>query len=111
MPIIEKAIVSANIGITPLNDGRLIRVPIPELSEERRKDMVKIASRTTEDQRITVRNIRRDANDQIKLLEKNNELTEDDRKLLLEKMQNTTNEYISKMDGILDSKEKEILDV
>jgi len=111
LSIIEKAIVSANIGITPLNDGRLIRVPIPELSEERRKDMVKIASRTTEDQRITVRNIRRDANDQIKLLEKNNELTEDDRKLLLEKMQNTTNEYISKMDGILDSKEKEILDV
>ena len=111
LSIIEKAIVSANIGITPLNDGRLIRVPIPELSEERRKDMVKIASRTTEDQRITVRNIRRDANDQIKLLEKNNELTEDDRKLLLEKMQNTTNEYISKMDRILDSKEKEILDV
>ena len=111
LSLIEKAIISANIGITPINDGRLIRIPIPELSEERRKDMVKIASRTTEDQRITIRNIRRDANDQIKLLEKSNELTEDDRKLLLEKIQNTTNEYISKMDEILFSKEKEILDV
>lgn len=111
LSLIEKAIISANIGITPINDGRLIRIPIPELSEERRKDMVKIASRTTEDQRITIRNIRRDANDQIKLLEKSNELTEDDRKLLLEKIQNTTNEYISKMDEILISKEKEILDV
>lgn len=111
LSLIEKAIISANIGITPINDGRLIRIPIPELSEERRKDMVKIASRTTEDQRITIRNIRRDANDQIKLLEKSNELTEDDRKLLLEKIQNTTNEYISKMDEILVSKEKEILDV
>ena len=111
LSLIEKAIISANIGITPINDGRLIRIPIPELSEERRKDMVKIASKTTEDQRITIRNIRRDANDQIKLLEKSNELTEDDRKLLLEKIQNTTNEYISKMDEILISKEKEILDV
>ena len=111
LTLIEKAIVAANIGITPMNDGRLIRVPIPELSEERRKDMVKIASRTTEEQRVTVRNIRRDANDQIKLSEKNNELTEDDRKILLEQIQNTTNEYISKMDKILSSKEIEIMDV
>ncbi|MFL2859755.1 MAG: ribosome recycling factor [Pontiellaceae bacterium] len=111
LTLIEKAIVAANIGITPMNDGRLIRVPIPELSEERRKDMVKIASRTTEEQRVTVRNIRRDANDQIKLSEKNNELTEDDRKMLLEQIQNTTNEYISKMDKILSSKEIEIMDV
>ncbi len=111
LTLIEKAIVAANIGITPMNDGRLIRVPIPELSEDRRKDMVKIASRTTEEQRVTVRNIRRDANDQIKLSEKNNELTEDDRKMLLEQIQNTTNEYISKMDKILSSKEIEIMDV
>ena len=111
LTLIEKAIVAANIGITPMNDGRLIRVPSPELSEERRKDMVKIASRTTEEQRVTVRNIRRDANDQIKLSEKNNELTEDDRKMLLEQIQNTTNEYISKMDKILSSKEIEIMDV
>ena len=95
MTLIEKAIVSANIGITPMNDGRLIRVPIPELSEERRKEMVKIASRTTEDQRVTV-NIRRDANDQIKNLEKKNELTEDDRKQFLDEVQKMTNEIISR---------------
>ena len=107
----SKSIVAANIGITPMNDGRLIRVPIPELSEERRKDMVKIASRTTEDQRVTVRNIRRDANDQIKNLEKQNELTEDDRKQSLDEIQKITNEIISKMDNLLTSKEKEIMEV
>ena len=111
LTLIEKAIVSANIGITPMNDGRLIRVPIPELSEERRKEMVKIASRTTEDQRVTVRNIRRDANDQIKNLEKKNELTEDDRKQFLDEVQKITNEIISKMDNLLSSKEKEIMEV
>ena len=111
LPLIEKSIVAANIGITPMNDGRLIRVPIPELSEERRKDMVKIASRTTEDQRVTVRNIRRDANDQIKNLEKQNELTEDDRKQSLDEIQKITNEIISKMDNLLTSKEKEIMEV
>ena len=110
LTLIEKAIVSANIGITPMNDGRLIRVPIPELSEERRKEMVKIASRTTEDQRVTVRNIRRDANDQIKNLEKN-EFTEDDRKQFLDEVQKMTNEIISKMDNLLSSKEKEIMEV
>ena len=71
--LIEKAIVAANIGITPMNDGRLIRVPIPELSEERRKDMVKMAGRITEEQRISVRNIRRDSNEQIKALQKSGE--------------------------------------
>ena len=84
---IEKAIVSANIGITPMNDGRLIRVPIPELSEERRKEMAKLAGRTTEEQRVAVRNIRRDANEQIKAQEKQGELTEDDRADALDQIQ------------------------
>ena len=108
---IEKAIVSANIGITPMNDGRLIRVPIPELSEERRKEMAKLAGRTTEDQRVAVRNIRRDANEQIKAQEKQGELTEDDRADALDQIQKITNAIIAKMDELLASKEKEILEV
>ncbi len=109
--LIEKAIVAANIGITPMNDGRLIRVPIPELSEERRKDMVKMAGRTTEEQRISVRNIRRDANDQVKSLQKNGDITEDDRDSALEQIQKSTNEHIKKMDVMLASKETDIMEV
>ena len=111
LPLIEKAITAANIGITPMNDGRLIRIPIPELSEERRKEMVKIASRSTEDQRVAIRNIRRDANDQIKQLEKENKLTEDDRTNALEEIQKITNQFISKLDEILNLKENEIMEV
>jgi ribosome recycling factor len=108
---IEKAIVSANIGITPMNDGRLIRVPIPELSEERRKEMAKLAGRTTEEQRIAVRNIRRDANEQIKAAEKQGDLTEDDRVEALDKIQKITNAIIARMDEMLSSKETEIMEV
>ena len=109
--LIEKAIIAANIGITPMNDGRLIRVPIPELSEERRKDMVKMAGRTTEEQRIAIRNIRRDANDQVKALQKNGDITEDERDEALESIQKTTNEHIKKMDDMLAAKEAEVLEV
>lgn len=109
--LIEKAIIAANIGITPMNDGRLIRVPIPELSEERRKDMVKMAGRTTEEQRVTIRNIRRDANDQVKSLQKNGDITEDERDNALESIQKSTNEHIKKMDDMLATKEKDVLEV
>ncbi len=109
--LIEKAIIAANIGITPMNDGRLIRVPIPELSEERRKEMVKMAGRTTEEQRVAIRNIRRDANDQIKSLQKNGDITEDERDSALEDTQKSTNEHIKKMDDMLAAKEKDILEV
>lgn len=109
--LIEKAIIAANIGITPMNDGRLIRVPIPELSEERRKDMVKMASRTTEEQRVAIRNIRRDANEQIKGLQKSSDITEDDRDSALEETQKSTNDHIKKMDDMLSAKEKEVLEV
>lgn len=109
--LIEKAIVAANIGITPMNDGRLIRVPIPELSEDRRKDMVKMASRTTEEQRVSVRNIRRDANDQVKGLQKSGDITEDDRDSALEQIQKSTNEHIKKMDDMLAAKETDIMEV
>jgi ribosome recycling factor len=109
--LIEKAIIAANIGITPMNDGRLIRVPIPELSEERRKEMVKMAGRTTEEQRVAIRNIRRDANDQIKGLQKKGDITEDERDSALEDIQKSTDEHIRKMDEMLSSKEEEILEV
>ena len=107
---IEKAIVVANIGITPMNDGRLIRVPIPELSEERRKEMAKLAGRATEEQRVAVRNIR-DANEQVKAQEKQGELTEDDRSNALDQIQKITNTVISKMDDLLAAKETEIMEV
>jgi len=109
--LIEKAIVAANIGITPMNDGRLIRVPIPELSEERRKDMVKMAGRITEEQRVSVRNIRRDSNEQIKALQKNGDITEDDRDAALDQIQKSTDEHIKKMDTMLAAKEKDIMEV
>ncbi len=109
--LIEKAIIAANIGITPMNDGRLIRVPIPELSEERRKEMVKMAGRTTEEQRVAIRNIRRDSNDQIKSLQKNGDITEDERDSALEDTQKSTNDHIKKMDDMLAAKEKEVLEV
>jgi len=109
--LIEKAIIAANIGITPMNDGRLIRVPIPELSEERRKEMVKIAGRTTEEQRVAIRNIRRDANDQIKGLQKKGDITEDQRDSALDDIQKSTDEHIKKMDDLLSGKEKDILEV
>ena len=84
LPAIEKAILAANVGITPLNDGRVIRVPIPELSEERRKDLGKVANRMGEEARVAVRAIRRDANDAIKALEKAAAISEDDRDRCLE---------------------------
>ncbi|MFA5688409.1 MAG: ribosome recycling factor [Kiritimatiellales bacterium] len=108
---IEKAIIAANIGITPLNDGRLIRVPIPELSEERRKDLTKVASRTTEEQRVAVRNIRREANDQLKALEKSGKITEDDLAGSLDETQKLTDAHISRMDALFTAKEKELMEV
>lgn len=108
---IEKAINAANIGITPMNDGRLIRVPIPELSEQRRKDLAKVASRATEEQRIAIRNVRRDANELLKALQKNSTITEDDRDESLEEVQKLTDNHIQKMDGMLAAKEKEVLSV
>lgn len=108
---IEKAIGAANIGITPMSDGRLIRMPIPELSEERRKDLVKVASRATEEQRVAVRNVRREANDQLKSLQKNSTITEDERDQSLEEVQKLTDAHIKKMDDMLAAKEKEVLSV
>ena len=106
-----KAIQAANLGVTPMNDGRLIRVPIPELSEERRKELLKIARRMSEDQRVAVRNIRRDANEQVKSLQKSNQATEDERDDGLAEIQKTTDEYIRKIDDMVLAKEKDVMEV
>ena len=98
LPNIEKAILSANLGITPVSDGRVIRVPIPELSEERRKELGKVARRMAEDQRIAIRNIRREANDQTKTLQKKGTITEDERDSTLEEVQSSTDQSIHKID-------------
>ncbi len=111
LPAIEKAILAANLGITPLNDGRVIRVPIPELSEERRKELMKVAKRMAEDQRVAIRNVRREANDQIKDLQKNSKISEDERDGGLEEIQRLTDEHIKKIDEMLDAKEKDVMEV
>jgi len=109
LPEITKAILAANIGVTPMNDGRIVRIPVPELSEDRRKDMVKIASRNAEEQRIAIRNIRRDANENVKSLVKAGSITEDDRDLSLGENQKLTDKFVKEIDVTLAAKEKEIL--
>ena len=108
---IERSILAANIGVTPLNDGRLIRVPIPELSEERRKDLGKVASRMGEEARVALRAVRRDSNDAIKALEKASTITEDDRDRGLEEVQKYTDSYSKKVDDLVAAKEKDIMAV
>jgi len=111
LPAIEKAILAANLGITPISDGRVIRVPIPELSEERRKDLMKVAKRMSEDQRVAIRNVRREANDAIKDLQKNSTISEDERDGGLEEIQKYTDDYIKKIDDMLAAKEKDVMEV
>ncbi|MBP7831130.1 MAG: ribosome recycling factor [Kiritimatiellae bacterium] len=108
---IEKAILAANIGITPINDGRIIRIPIPELSEERRKELVKVGHRMSEEARVAIRNVRREANDQIKTLQKGSKITEDERDEGLKEIQKYTDTYIGKVDALIAAKEKDVLTV
>ncbi len=108
---IEKAILAANIGITPINDGRVIRIPIPELSEERRKELIKVAKRMSEDARVAIRAVRREANEQIKVLQKGSKITEDEEKSGLDEIQKYTDDFTKKVDDLLAVKEKDILAV
>ena len=106
-----KSILAANIGVTPVSDGRKVRVPIPELSEERRKEMAKVAAKMAEDARIAVRNVRREANDEAKKLQKDGKLTEDDRDRLLEDIQKATDAAIGRIDAAAKAKEAEVMAV
>lgn len=106
---IEKAILQADLGLNPSNDGNVVRVPIPQLSEERRQDLLKLVKKYSEDGRVAVRNVRRDANEHIKKLEKNHEISEDESREALDRVQKMTSKYIENIDKILAHKEKEIL--
>jgi ribosome recycling factor len=106
---IEAAIIKANLGMAPQNDGKVIRLKVPELTEERRKDMVKSIKKTVEDARVSVRKARKDANDEIKKAQKSKEIGEDDEKVYLDKIQELTDAYIKKVDEIAEAKEKELL--
>ncbi len=108
---IEKAILAANLGITPENDGNVIRLPFQPLTEDKRKDIVKILKKMAEEARVSIRNLRRDANEAIKKQKKDSEISEDDEKRLLKEIQDTTDEWIKKIDEVEKSKEKEILEV
>ncbi|MFW6323508.1 MAG: ribosome recycling factor [Desulfovibrionales bacterium] len=108
---IERAIHKSDIGLNPVNDGKLIRINIPPLTEERRKDLVKVAKKYTEDAKIAVRNIRRDANDTLKKMKSDKELTEDDMHKGQDEIQKLTDEYVSKADEALNAKEQEIMEI
>jgi ribosome recycling factor len=108
---IEKAINIANLGINPSNDGKVIRLVIPAVTEERRKDLIKVVKKFGEDAKVAVRNERRDANDELKKQEKGGELTEDDLKKALDEVQKKTDKTIKDIDQIIVDKEKEIMEV
>jgi ribosome recycling factor len=111
IPDIEKAIFKADLGLTPSSDGQLIRLPVPALTEERRREMVKIIKRMAEDAKISVRNARRDANETLKMLEKEKEITEDDLKRSEKDVQQLTDKFVATIDSIVQSKEKEVMEV
>ena len=108
---VEKAIRSADLGLNPMNDGKLIRVPVPALTEDRRKEMVKHLHKVLEEHRTAVRNIRRDGNDLIKKAMKDKKITEDEERGALEQMQKLTDDEIKKMEELSKGKEKEVLSI
>jgi ribosome recycling factor len=108
---IERAIMKSDLGLMPSNDGKVIRIAIPPLTEERRKDLVKVVKKMAEECKIRLRNVRRDANEQLKALKKDNEISEDDLYDSQEEVQKLTDKYIEKADGVLAAKEKEILEI
>ncbi len=108
---IEKAIRSAELGLNPMNDGKLIRVPVPALTQERRQEMVKHLHKMLEEHRTAVRNIRRDGNDAIKKAMKDKKITEDDEKRSLDEIQKLTDDEIKKMEEMSKAKEKEVLEL
>lgn len=111
MAAIEKALIAANLGMQPTNDGKAIRLIIPPMTEERRKDLVKVARKMAEEGRVAVRNIRRHANDDVKKTEKEHQTTEDEREKATKKIQEITDKFVKDIDDLLARKEKEIMEV
>ena len=111
LPEIDKAIQKSTLGVMPTNDGKIIRISIPPLSEERREELIKITKKMAEDGRVSVRTVRREANEHLKKLEKDKMATEDETYKAQEDVQKLTNNYIKEIDGILAEKDKELLEV
>lgn len=111
LKVIEKAIQKSDLGINPSNDGKIIRLLLPELTQERRKELVKQTRKMAEDCKVAIRSIRRDANDQIKKMKKDNAITEDDQKSAEDKIQKATDKIVKEVDAITAEKEKELMDV
>ena len=108
---IEKAILKTSLGLNPSNDGNIIRIPIPPLTEERRKELAKMVRKMGESGKVAVRNIRRDANEKIKKSEKDGDVAEDDSKRLQDRVQELTDKYTEEIDGMVSGKEKEVMEV
>ncbi len=108
---IERALMTSDLGLTPANDGKLIRLPIPPLTEERRKELVRVAHKVAEEGRVAVRNIRHEANKKTQAQQKDGEISEDDSHRLLKEVQELTDEHVKKIDELLKTKEAEILEV
>lgn len=111
IPLVEKAIQKSDLGLNPSNDGKIIRLVVPELNEERRKELTKLVRKGAEESKVAVRSIRRDAMEHFKKLEKDGQITEDDRTKAEKKMQEKTDEAIKGIDGLCAQKEKEIMEV
>ena len=106
---IEKAIYQSDLGLTPINDGKVIRVPIPELTEERRRELVRHLGKVAEEYRVSVRNHRRDANERLKKRQKDKQISEDEMHMAQEQVQKVTSDYIAKVDKVFKAKEDEIM--
>lgn len=111
MAAVEKAILKSDLGLTPINDGKIIRISIPPLTEERRRDLVKVARKYGEEAKVAVRNVRRDANDSLKKAEKDKDITEDELKRATEEVQKLTDKYVASVDAHCQAKEKEIMEI
>ena len=111
IPEIEMVINAANIGITPANDGKVVRLQIPQVTEERRKELTKVVKKLGEDDKVAVRNLRREANDKVKKMEKAGDFTEDDAKSTLDEIQKIIDKAVKDIDAIVEAKEKEIMEV
>jgi ribosome recycling factor len=111
LPDVEKAIHKSDLGLVPNTDGNVIRLPIPPLTEERRQDLVKVVRRHAEEARVSVRNIRRDANDELKKAQKDGAMSEDDSHKGMDKIQELTDKYVKEIDNVLEAKESEIMEV
>lgn len=108
---IERAILASDVGITPMNDGKMLRLSFPQLTEERRKEITKEIAKMAEEHKTAIRNIRRDANDKSKTMKKNSEMTEDEQKQSDKEVQDLTDKYIKKVDEVAAAKDKEVMEI